>query len=91
MDHPKDGQQMVMLSTFQLFLELDGVDAYVFGRGVDVGDVRVKLAIKDGEEEAESEGKGGDGKGLAFNTSSNRNKNSPLHGTKSGQTGAWHW
>ena len=54
--HPEDGQQMVTVSTSWLFLELDSADAYAFRHGeVDVGDVKVKSAVEDGEE-AESEG-----------------------------------
>ena len=38
-DHPKDRQQMVTVSTSQPFLELDSADAYAFGHGeADVGD-----------------------------------------------------
>ena len=55
---------MVMVSTSWPFLELDSVDAYAFRHEeVDVGDVKVELAIEDGEE-AESEGEGGDGEDL---------------------------
>ena len=68
-DNPKDGQQMVMVSTSRPFSESDSADAYAFGDGEAEGggDVRVELVgglvVEDGEgdEEEESEGREGHG------------------------------